>query len=289
MTEDAARPRRAVITGGARGIGRAAAAGLARAGFEVLILDREVEAGEAAAASLRAEGGAARFVFGELSTAAGARAAASAIATEAGAIDALINNAGVLAERPTLTSDGVEVTLAVNFVAPVILSARLLPALRAGAPARVINVGSSAHRVGALDLGDPRGERAAGLAAYARSKLALLGFTGALARRLDPAEVTVNCVHPGVVGTGLGAGAGPISRLMGWSRRLLRSPEDGAGPLVWLASAPEVAGVSGRYFSRRRAVAGPGPEVEAGAWALAEVLAAEEVAALAALTGAREW
>ena len=153
-----------------------------------------------------------------------------------------------------MTGDGLEATFAVNHLAPFLLTNLLLDRLKSSAPARVVTVSSAAHRNVVLDFDDLQGERRySGFGAYSRSKLANVLFTHELSRRLEGTGVTANCLHPGVVATGI------FRNVPGWLRviftsRLVLSPEKGADTMLYLATAPEVADVSGRYFVRRKPV-----------------------------------
>ena len=155
-----------------------------------------------------------------------------------------------------MTEDGLEATFAINHLAPFILTDLLLDTLKASAPARVITVSSAAHRNSDLDFDDLQGERRySGFGAYSRSKLANVLFTQELSRRLEGTGVTANCLHPGVVGTGI------FRNLPRWLRILFSSsspfvisPEKGADTLLYLATAPELAEVSGGYFVKRKSV-----------------------------------
>jgi NAD(P)-dependent dehydrogenase (short-subunit alcohol dehydrogenase family) len=172
-------------------------------------------------------------------------------------IDVLINNAGlVMGERRT-TADDLELTFAVNHLAPFLLTTLLLDRLTASAPARVITVASRAHHRARLDLDDlqqTRGYRSR--RAYANSKLANILFTRELAERLEGTGVTANCLHPGVVSTGFAREGAQLERLgFRLARPFLLSPEQGADTIVHLATAPEVAEVSGAYFAERRQIA----------------------------------
>jgi NAD(P)-dependent dehydrogenase (short-subunit alcohol dehydrogenase family) len=147
-------------------------------------------------------------------------------------------------------------TLALNFLSPFLLTLVLLRALEAGHAARIINVASSAHANGVIDFDDLQFRDSYGIGrAYAQSKLALLLFTYELARRLRTSSVTVNAVHPGLVATRFGRDNG---RLRYWVRRLVKrheiSPEEGARTSVYLATSPEVDGVTGSYFVDSRPV-----------------------------------
>jgi NAD(P)-dependent dehydrogenase (short-subunit alcohol dehydrogenase family) len=160
-----------------------------------------------------------------------------------------------MAER-RLTEDGIETTLAVNHLAPFLLTNLLVARLRAGAPSRVVTVASDAHRGVALDLDDLSAERGyTGWQAYCRSKLANILFNLELARRLDGSGVTANCLHPGVVATGLGRGGPLVIRVFqAVARPFLLDPVRGAETIVYLASSPELEGASGGYYEKCRRV-----------------------------------
>jgi NAD(P)-dependent dehydrogenase (short-subunit alcohol dehydrogenase family) len=185
----------------------------------------------------------------DLSSLAGVRGLAAAVLEDRPRLDVLVANAGVYAPRRVETIDGLELTFAVNVVAPLLLTARLLPALRAAAPSRVVVLGSSSHWTGELDwddlqLASPGAYHA--LRAYDRSKLAVLMLTLALARRLEGSGVGAVCLDPGDVATTMLAA--------GWPDLPGISVADGAVTSVYLASAPEAEGVSGAYFEDGAAV-----------------------------------
>ena len=168
-------------------------------------------------------------------------------------MQSLFNNAGIAGWGTRLvTEDGLETTFAVNHLAPFLLTGLLLDRLKASAPARVITVSSAAHRNFALDFDDLQGERRySGFGAYSRSKLANILFTRELSRRLEGTGVTANCLHPGVVATGIFRDLPRWLRVV-FTSPLVLSPEKGADTLLYLATAPEVAEVSGLYFVRRK-------------------------------------
>lgn len=244
----------ALVTGANAGIGRATAAGLARRGARVLLVSRDRGRGEAAREEIARETGcdALELYQADLSSQRQVRALAAEVAARHPRLDALVNNAAVYTRRRELSEDGIEMQLAVNHLAPFLLTTLLLPQLRAAAPGRVVTVSSEAHQTASIPWDDLNGERRyGGLRAYAWTKLANLLFTAELARREDPAALTANAAHPGVVGTKLlYSGWAPL-RLLG---RLLRTPEEGARTSVWLASAPEVRGVSNGYYKDCRAI-----------------------------------
>jgi len=150
-----------------------------------------------------------------------------------------------------MTADGLELTFALNHLAPFLLTHLLLDRLRENAPARVVTVSSSAHRAGRIDFDDLQGEKSYGQKAYSQSKLANVLFSYELARRLPTCDVTSNALHPGVVNTGFGSeDPGMIQQvLVPFIRPFMRSPEKGAATSVYLASGPELDSVTGMYFS----------------------------------------
>ncbi|MCU0621466.1 MAG: SDR family NAD(P)-dependent oxidoreductase, partial [Gemmatimonadales bacterium] len=264
--------RVAVVTGANRGIGRATALGIARTGARVVLVCRRVEDGEAAAHAIGAATGNAALEVEPCDLAVRARVAtaAAAIAARHPALHVLVNNAGVAQKVRTLSPDGVELTVAVNHLAYMQLTLGLLGSLCGGAPARIVNVSSRAHERERLDLDDLELARNyGGVRQYCRSKLMNVAFTAELARRLEGTGITANALHPGVIGTRLLVEYFPRP-LQPLVARFTGTPEEGADTSVWLATSPEVAGVSGRYFVRRRAVpANPqalDPEVAGRLW-----------------------
>jgi NAD(P)-dependent dehydrogenase (short-subunit alcohol dehydrogenase family) len=164
----------------------------------------------------------------------------------------LINNAGMVMLRRTETVDGLEMTLAVNYLAPFLLTHLLLDTLKASAPARIIHVSSDSQATGKLQLDALQSEHNYQfMGAYSQSKLALVMFTYALARRLQGSGVTVNCLHPGFVATGIGQrGSGALGAVVTniIFSFLGISPEEGAQTTLYLATSPDVVEVSGKYF-----------------------------------------
>lgn len=252
--------RTVLITGGSGGIGFVAARRLAERGADVVIAGRRQDRGDAAVAEIRAAAPEAsvQFLAADLSRQDEVRRLADTVADRCARLDVLINNAGVMVGRRAVTADGIEMTFAVNHLAPFLLTHLLLPKLTAAAnaeaPARVVIVASRAHQGVKLDFADLQAERRyVGWFVYKRSKLANLYFTYALARRLDASRITVNALHPGFVATDIGAAHGFLPRPL-WSlaSRLAISPEEGAETIVHLASALEVANAHGEYFVKCR-------------------------------------
>lgn len=241
-----------VVTGATSGIGQVAAEQLAGQGARIVQVARDKSRGEAALARLRARaaGAAHRVHYADLSRMAEARRVAAEIASAESRIDVLINNAGAVFSARRVTEDGLELTFALNHMAYVLLTHGLRERLVAGAPARVINTASDAHRRGRLDFDDLQSARDyRGLAAYRLSKLCNILYTRELARRWAGTGVTVNSLHPGFVATRFGDQSGG---LLSYGIRLAKlfglSSEKGAETLVYLASSPEVATISGGYF-----------------------------------------
>jgi len=247
-----------VVTGGNSGIGLATAVGLAREGARAIVVSRDRGRGEAAVARARDEHGVElELIQGDLGTVADARALAGVLRERCPELHVLVNNAGLWMSRRVENADGLETTFAVNHMGPFVLTNLLLERLIASAPARVVNVASTAHRQGKLDFDDLRAARRFGrIKAYADSKLCNVLFTRELARRLEGTGVTTNALHPGVVDTNI---AQHWPRPLRWVAErvgpwFLATPEQGARTSIHLAAAPELEEVSGRYFQRSREV-----------------------------------
>lgn len=247
-----------VITGATSGIGLAAAEALARRGAALILVGRDAGRAEAARRRIVARVPAATVALrlADLSRLAELRRLAADLLASPGRIDVLVNNAGAIFDRHILTEDGWERTFALNHMSYFVLGNLLLPRLQETGSARIVNVASEAHRGATLDFSDLTGRRGPkGWQAYRRSKLANILFTAEFARRLGAGGVTVNCLHPGFVATRFGeSGNTPATRvLIGLAKRFSAiPPQEGARTVVHLASAPEVASVSGRYFIKSR-------------------------------------
>ncbi len=246
----------AVVTGATSGIGRWIALGLARAGLRTVLVARDTERGEATRAWIaqRIPEAATELIEADLSLLAQARSAAARIAGKHPRLAVLVNNAGVFTERRRVTAEGHELVLAVNHLAPFVLTRALADALRAGAPGRIVNVGSAASDRARIDLDDLEGSRRwSPRHAYGQSKLALMMATFGWAERLDGAGVSVNVVHPGVVATKIAKVPGLIGIAWTLMTPFMIGPERGADTPLHVALAPEL-GVTGRYFKRRQEV-----------------------------------
>jgi retinol dehydrogenase 12 len=245
-----------VITGATSGLGRLAAIKLAQMDARLVVVARDRDRADLMLAELRQAGpGRDHSVYlADLSVMGEVKRVGAEIAAAEPRIDVLINNAGSIFGTRQETPDGLELTFATNHMAYFILTQMLLPGLTAAAPARVVNTASGAHRGQQLDFDDlqaRRGYRAQTV--YGRSKLANILFTRELAKRLAGTGVIANCLHPGFVATNFG------QRNNGWfgfavrfAMLFAKPPEPGAETIVYLASDPSVAGVSGEYFRDSR-------------------------------------
>jgi NAD(P)-dependent dehydrogenase (short-subunit alcohol dehydrogenase family) len=248
--------KRVLITGATRGIGLAAARELAWRGASLCLVARDRARAEAALAEIRAAAGSSVSVdvlFADLALQASVRQLAGSVLERYPRLDALVNNAGAVYSQRRLTSEGVELTWAVNHVAPFLLTTLLLDRLKASAPARVVTTSSEAHRGAHLDFDDLSSGRLAygpmGFGRYGQTKLANILFTRELARRLTGSGVEAYCFHPGVVGTGFNRNNGALMQLgMTLIQRFSRAPDKGAETLVWLLEVPSVPGGPGGYF-----------------------------------------
>jgi NAD(P)-dependent dehydrogenase (short-subunit alcohol dehydrogenase family) len=247
-----------LITGGTNGIGRAAAIGLASMGARVGITGRDRTRADLAAAEIKHRSGnpAVDVFVADMSSQSQVRGMAADVLNAYPRLDVLLNNVGGFWAHRHVTADGLEHTFALNHLAPYLLTNLLLDLLIASAPARIVTVSSGAHSLGSIDFDDLMGERNySGQRAYNQSKLANVMFTYALAERLARTGVTATVLHPGVTSTAFGVedaarGLGPLVAVM---RRFMQSPERGAATSIYLASAPEAEGVTGRYFTGRSA------------------------------------
>jgi NAD(P)-dependent dehydrogenase (short-subunit alcohol dehydrogenase family) len=248
-----------VITGATAGIGEVTARELARFGARVLVVGRSPERCAATLERIQGQTGssAVESLVADLSVQADVRRLAGQVRERCDRLDVLVNNAGGMFLDRRETVDGIELTLALNHLSYFLLTNELLPLLKASAPARIVNVASGAHKGIAIDFDDIQGHRGyRGWTAYQRSKLANVLFTYELARRLEGSGVTANTLHPGFVKTNF------FKDLTGWIGSMMRlgaslvaiGPEAGARTSVYLASSPEVEGVSGQYFVKCRPV-----------------------------------
>lgn len=246
-----------VVTGASSGIGEETALGLAAAGAQVALVARSRERGERSLERIRRETGNEKLdlQLADLSSQAEVRRLAARLLDAYPQIHVLVNNAGIVQLKRTTTADGHERVFATNHLAYFLLTNLLLERLKASAPARIVSVASDAHKFAELDLDDLMNERRyRGMRVYGQSKGANILFTGELARRLEGSGVTANSLHPGAVSTRLGRDdngwwAAPLTRALGL---FFLTPAQGAATSLYLASSPDVEGVSGGYFAKSR-------------------------------------
>lgn len=251
-----------MITGANSGIGKATALSLGRMEMTVVLVCRNLDRGQAAQAEIQAASGNPNIdlLLGDLSSQAEVRRLVQDFKSRYSRLHVLINNAGVTLSKRQVTQDGIETVFAVNYLAPFLLTSLLLDMLKASAPARVVNVAGDYHRKATINFDDLMGEKGYdGMRANNQSKLAMVLFTYELARQLDGTGVTANCLHPGAVATGGPLKDPDLSKFGRFMYKLVKpfflSPEKGAETSVYLASSPEVEGVTGKYFVRKQAVA----------------------------------
>ena len=227
----------------------------------VIIVGRSPEKTEATVRQIRAETGATAVesLVADLSSQAEVRRLAEQVQARCDRLDVLVNNAGAMFLKRVESVDGIEMTLALNHLSYFLLTNLLLPLIKASAPSRIVNVASDAHKGASIDFDDLQAkQKYSGWRAYQQSKLANILFTNELARRLDGTGVTVNSLHPGFVRTNFlhvfeGRWGGRLIRAI--AERIAISPEEGARTSIYLASSPDVAGVTGRYFVKEKPVA----------------------------------
>ncbi len=264
------RGRTCVVTGATAGVGLETARGVARQGATVVIVGRDPDKCRTVVEAIRQRSGNPNvgFLVADLSVQSEIRRLAREIEARYPRLHVLVNNVGGLFLNGQVSADGIEMTLALNHLGPYLLTRLVCPILKASAPARVVNVASVAHLGARLDCADLR---FAGWKGYRRSKLANILFTYELARRLAGTGVTANALSPGLVASNFGLnnrGLFPVVRpLWNWTAV---SPERGARTSIYLATSPEVEGVSGKYFTRcrprRSSVASRDPATAAQLW-----------------------
>lgn len=246
-----------LITGATSGIGLKASIAMARMGARVVMVGRDPSKTTQKVAEVRTASGNSMVdsLLCDLASQAQIHALADSFLSRYDRLDVLVNNAGTVYARRTLTEDHLEATFAVNYLSVFLLTNLLLDRLIRSAPARVVNVASNGHYGGTLDFNDLGFERGYQIMrAYSRSKLAEVLFTRELARRLQGTGVTVNAVHPGAVATNIWDRAPAFTRpIFALAKRVaMISPEAGAATIVYLASSPDVEGQTGLYFEQNR-------------------------------------
>jgi retinol dehydrogenase-12 len=250
--------RVSLVTGATSGIGKAAAEGLAKLGATVVVVGRNDEKCATTVEQIRWTTGSSsiEYLLADLSSQSEVRRLAQEFEAKYSSPDVLINNAGTIMLSRRYSVDDIEMTFALNHLAYFLLTNLLTDRLMVSPAARVVNVSSVAHKGAQIDFDDLQGRRRYnGLRAYGRSKLANLLFTYELARRLKGTSVTANALHPGLVATNLLANNGRIGALLKVLLGLRgTSPQKGARTVVYLASSPDVMGMTGQHYVGQKAV-----------------------------------
>lgn len=245
-----------IVTGTTSGIGKITSIELARMGAAVIMVCRNKAKGlllKEEIINTTGNSNIALFIA-DLSSQAEVRRIATELKEKYPIIDILVNNAGAINDKRTETAEGYETTFATNHLAPFLLTNLLLDNLKASSGARIVNLASEAARMGKINFADINFKNSyTPMKAYCQSKLANILFTLELSKQLRETNITVNCMHPGVVNTGFG------KELKGFAKfffstlsSLLRKPEKGAETAIWLSSSPEVEGITGKYFQDKK-------------------------------------
>lgn len=257
-----------LITGGTSGIGKATAIALAAMGADVTITGRNRERGEQAVVDVRRESGneQVELMIADLAAQAEVRRLAEEFRERHDRLDVLVNNAGLVTSERTETPDGMESQFAINHLAPFLLTNLLLDLLKSSAPSRIVTVSSEGHRWGKMDLDDLQStKRYRGFPVYGMTKLANILFTRESAERLRGTGVTANCLHPGGVSTNFGNNnTGVLTMLFRAFKPFMRTPEQGADTVIYLASSPEVEGMTGKYLADRKIKVAAGAAYDEG-------------------------
>jgi retinol dehydrogenase 12 len=246
-----------LVTGATSGIGEAAAKELAQRGATVIVVGRNEKKCAATVTQIRQQTGNAQveFMLADFSSLKEIRALAEQYRKRYSRLDILMNNAGVFNMQRQQSVDGFELTFAVNHLGYFLLTNLLLDLIVASAPSRIINISSALHTRAPLDFDDLQNQRnyGIGMDAYGKSKLANILFTYELARRLQGKHVTVNAVHPGMVATNFAANNGGMGKI---ARAFMNlgsiSIAEGAATMVYLATSPEVEGITGKYWVKKK-------------------------------------
>jgi retinol dehydrogenase 14 len=253
-----------MVTGANSGIGKAAATKFALMGAKTVLVCRDERKGTVVRKEIESLGDdrSVELMLADLSSLDSVRKLASDYSQKHDRLDVLANNAAVVEGSRVITKDGLEEVFVVNYLSQFLLTNLLLPTLKVSTPSRIVNVTSSVHaHIDFDDLQTEKGYNA--IKSYGQSKLAQILFTRELAQRLAGSGVTANCVHPGAVRTHLGDEGGLVGIGIRLARPFYMSPEKGAETLVYLCTSPEVDGITGEYFYKKKVHPAPFNETDA--------------------------
>jgi len=247
-----------LVTGGNSGIGKSVALGLAKMGATVVVVSRNREKGETAVTDTVEKSGNknVELIQADMSSQNSIHQLVNEFRARHEKLHLLINNAGVYLTKRSETEDGLESTFAVNHLGPFLLTSLLVDILKASAPSRIVNVTSDAHKGARVNFDDLQGERKfSGWQAYGQSKLAMILYTRGLAKKLEGTGVTVNSAHPGVVRTNFAKNNGGLVMLgFRFLGMFFISPESAAKRILYVATSPDLEGVTGKYFTKMHEV-----------------------------------
>jgi len=255
LTTESSEGKVSIVTGANSGIGFAVATRLAKMGWQVALVCRDEGRGEAAVSNIKKATGNSHLelLLADLSSLQSVRKLATDFISSHDRLHLLMNNAGVLFGKRTPTPDGLETTFEVNYLSHFLLTNLLLDLLKKSAPSRIVNVSSDSHFPGKMNFDDLQHERKYGaMKAYSQSKLAQILFTHELSRRLEGTRVTVNSVTPGTVRSHWADEGGVFGIVNRMGRPFMASPAKGARTPLYVATSPEVEGVTGKYFAKMK-------------------------------------
>lgn len=247
--------KRAIVTGGTRGIGKEICRQLLAQNYDVSFIGRDKESGKTIEEELKASfpDSSVTYLYGNLGSIASCKKLAKDIQSQHEKIDLLINNAGIWPTQLSTNSDGLEMAFMVNHLAPLILTKELLPNIQKAENSRIVNVNAGLYPKGKVSTEEtPYGKDFHKIKTYCNTKLCNILATLEIADKLEGSGTTINALHPGVIKTGLGDFGGFMGLLLNFIKNFWKSPAQGAIAPVWLATAPELEGVNGKYYNEKK-------------------------------------